>query len=121
MGWRSTAEGRGPGLTTMACTCSRLCDRSYIVGTGNTGIAGALAVCGGLFGMTMFTCGMTMRRPHASYKPDGFDQEAAAAAAKPSGVASSAPAGNVHVSTVMKTPQYVGPWTCLPPHLPPGA
>ena len=66
-------------------------------------MAPALAVCGGLFGATLFTCAMTMQRPHKSYRPAGYDPEAAAQNATTANL----PAGNVHVSEVMKTPQYI--------------
>lgn len=83
----------------------------YAVGTGNTGVAGALAVCGLMYTGIMFTSAMTMLRPHANYVPDGMEVEAPVAAvdddADKSPATDLAPAGNVDVSTVMKTPQCV--------------
>jgi len=40
----------------------------YLVGSGNTGAASALATCAALYGSVMLLSSMTLRRPYEGYK-----------------------------------------------------
>ena len=85
--------------------------RSYVVGSGNTGAAGALLVCSAIYATTMLSCALTLRRPHPSYTPPGAPAVAAASDDK-DGAPAAAPAvmatGNVPLSAVARTPQFWG-------------
>lgn len=71
----------------------------YLMGSGNTGAAQALAVMGvGYFGV-MSAAALAMKRPAPGYVPPGFVPPVASPNA-PSALQ------NVHVDTVMRTPQF---------------
>jgi len=69
----------------------------YYVGTGNTGAAAALAICGVMYTGLMLCSAFTMKKPLPGYKPVGLEtnhQETQTSN------------NNVHFRDVMKTPQY---------------
>jgi len=76
----------------------KLSEGVYMVGTGSTGAAPALAVCGGIYLVAMLGASFAIRKPHPTYCPDGYKPPAADA----TGAANR----NVNVDTVMKTPQF---------------
>ena len=76
---------------------SNLLEGFYYVGTGSTGAASAIAICGVMYTGLMLCSAFTMKRPQPGYSPAGFVQTAQAAQASNL---------NVQVSQVMKTPQY---------------
>ena len=78
---------------------TNLVEGFYFVGTGNTGAASALAVCGVLYTSLMLCSAFLMKRPQPGYKPAGY-QTLQTDIAKP------ALPQNVHANAVMKTPQY---------------
>lgn len=77
----------------------------YVVGSGSTGAAPALAVMGGLYLATMVGSAFAIKRPAPGYKPAGFEEEDTSTAQART-LVGTAPAGNVHVDQVMKTPQF---------------
>mmetsp|Transcript_4279 Transcript_4279/g.15782 ORF Transcript_4279/g.15782 Transcript_4279/m.15782 type:complete len:442 (-) Transcript_4279:36-1361(-) len=87
-----------------------LAEGVYVVGTGSTGAAPALAVMGGAYLATMLASAFAIRRPAPGYKPDGWEPEGAKkadVATSRTMVGTPAPVGgNVHVDQVMKTPQF---------------
>ena len=78
---------------------SNLIEGFYIVGTGCTGSAAALATCGVIYTSVMIVCSFLIKRPAPGYKPDGY---------VPPSITNSKGnlIGNVHASMLMKTPQY---------------
>jgi MFS family permease len=76
----------------------KLAEGAYVVGTGSTGAAPALAVCGGFYLCTMLGAAFAIRKPAAGYVPAGYTPPAESTTAGSS--------YNVNVDTVMKTPQF---------------
>ena len=76
---------------------SNLVEGFYFVGTGDTGAAAALALCGIMYTSIMICSAFTIKRPLPGYKPAGY-----ITSAQNTQIVQQ----NVHVSTVMKTPQY---------------
>ena len=76
-----------------------LAEGYYVVGSGNTGAASALAVLGGGYLATMLASAFLIRRPDPGFAPAGWTPPAA-------GSGEGALAGNVNVDSVMKTPQF---------------
>ncbi len=77
---------------------TNLIEGFYYVGTGDTGAAAALALCGVMYTSIMICSAFTIKRPLPGYKPAGFN----IATSQNTQVVPQ----NVHVETVMKTPQY---------------
>ena len=75
---------------------SDLSEGFYVVGSGNTGVAGALASIAAFYGVTVITSSFLMKKPAPGYIPQGWTPPAIA-----SGIGS-----NVDASTVLKTPQF---------------
>merc|ERR1719370_2075667 len=73
-----------------------LAEGFYLVGSGNTGGASALACMGAIYAGTILSSALMIRRPAPGYVPPGWTP--------PEG--SAAVLGNVDVATVMKTPQF---------------
>ncbi len=71
----------------------------YLVGSGSTGAAAALVAIGAAYAPVIAACAAAIRRPPLGYAPPGF------VAPPPSGSRLSA-TRNVHVDTVMRTPQF---------------
>jgi MFS family permease len=69
-----------------------LAEGFYLAGSGNTGVAGALACIGGVYAATIISSALTIRRPAAGYQPEGWSPAPGTAVAT----------GNVDVATVMK-------------------
>ena len=81
---------------------SNLMEGFYYVGTGNTGSAAALATYGVICTAFMLASSFLIKRPASGYLPAGYVPPSAENKS-----AKSLPgSGNVHVSMVMKTPQY---------------
>ncbi|CAB1098230.1 unnamed protein product [Ectocarpus sp. CCAP 1310/34] len=80
-----------------------LAEGVYVVGTGSTGAAAALGVCGALYGGIMLASAMTIKSPAPGYKVPGLPAPSASEE-KP------APAvqNNVAPNVAMKTPQFFG-------------
>lgn len=76
----------------------------YLVGTGDTGCALALASLGCLYGSAMVLGGWTMRTPPEGWTPKGWTPPAASAAVS---------TGSVAASTAMRTPQFYLLWLTL--------
>jgi hypothetical protein len=72
----------------------------YVVGTGNTGAAEALAVMGAAYFAIMATSAFVIRKPHPSFVPEGMVQPAATSAAAPPAVP------DVSLSDAMTKPQF---------------
>eukprot|EP01038_Epipyxis_sp_PR26KG_P004904 gene4904-6867_t len=73
----------------------------YIVGSGNTGAAEALAVMGLAYFSTIMTSSFLIRKPHPSYVPDGISTAATASTTNtPAGVQ------DVSLDDAMKAPQF---------------
>lgn len=91
-----------------------LAEGYYLVGSGATGAAPALAIAGGAYFLAMLASAATIRNPKPGYVPEGYAPPAAPGDKEGSGAAppvaspgsSIAPGRNVSVDTVMKTPQY---------------
>ena len=73
-----------------------LAEGFYLVGSGNTGVASALACMGAIYAGTILSSALMIRRPAPGFVPPGY--------VPPQGAASIT--GNVDVATVMKTPQF---------------
>merc|ERR1712156_284554 len=69
----------------------------YLVGSGNTGVAGAMATIAAIYGATVMTSGFLIKKPTPGYIPQGWTPPATSTGGSES---------NVNVSTVMKTPQF---------------
>lgn len=81
----------------LAKSQNNLVEGFYYVGTGSTGAASALAICGAMYTGLMLLSAFTMKRPLPGYKPAGVELNANIVQASND---------NVHVNQVMKTPQY---------------
>ena len=68
----------------------------YVVGSGNTGVASALACIGAMYAATIVSSSLVIRRPWAGYVPEGWTPPEGTALAQ----------GNVTVASVMRTPQF---------------
>ena len=76
---------------------TNLAEGFYYVGTGSTGAASAIAICGAMYTGLMLLSAFTMKRPLPGYKPEGFEMSPQAVQVSNQ---------NVTPSQVMKTPQY---------------
>merc|ERR1719411_744732 len=76
---------------------SDLSEGFYLVGSGNTGVAPALATIAAIHGATVVTSALMMKKPAAGYIPDGWT---------PPATASGGAVNNVNATTVLKTPQF---------------
>ena len=68
----------------------------YLVGSGNTGVAAALASIGAIYATTVFASSLIIKRPVPGYLPPGYSPPATAAGA----------GASVHVDNLFKTPQF---------------
>jgi MFS family permease len=76
-----------------------LAEGLYVVGSGSTGAAEALACMGGAYFTIIMSSALTLRRPHASYLPEGM--------AKPdTSVESAVAVPDVSLEDAMKAPQF---------------
>ena len=75
-----------------------LAEGYYLVGSGNTGVASALACLGAIYATTVVGSALMIRRPAPGFVPAGWTPPAAGTTAMA--------VGNVDVATVMKTPQF---------------
>merc|ERR1719483_2006436 len=75
---------------------SDLTEGFYVVGSGNTGLAGAIGTIAAVYGATVITSAMFMKKPAPGYIPQGWTPPAT----------STGSALNVDVATCMKTPQF---------------
>ena len=76
---------------------SDLAEGFYLVGSGNTGLAGSLATISVIYGVTVVSSAFLMKKPAPGYVPEGWT---------PPATASGGSERNVNVATVMKTPQF---------------
>jgi len=67
----------------------------YLVGSGNTGVGLSLAAIGAIYTAAVFGSSMLIRRPPPGYLPEGYVPPQ-----------TSGGGANVHVDTVLKTPQF---------------
>ncbi len=77
---------------------SDLSEGFYVVGSGNTGIAAALATIAAIYSATVLASSFLIRKPPPGYRPPGWEpsgEERAAAAA-----------GSVSASDVLRVPQF---------------
>jgi MFS family permease len=74
-----------------------LAEGFYLVGSGNTGVAASLAAIGAIYTTMVLGSSMLMKRPPAGYIPQGYTPPPASA---------DGTGANVHVDTVLKTPQF---------------
>ncbi|CAM9419845.1 unnamed protein product [Sphacelaria rigidula] len=106
-----TASGLAEVVSVNAAELSRLpydiAEGVYVVGTGSTGAAASLGVCGALYGALMLTSSMAIRTPHPDYKVPGLVDDTAKD--EPSTIRSCPLAqNNVTPAMAMKTPQFYG-------------
>jgi len=73
-----------------------LAEGFYLVGSGNSGVALSLASIGAIYASIVFGSSLLIRRPPAGYLPEGYTPPQTAAGS----------GANVHVDTVLKTPQF---------------
>ncbi len=71
----------------------------YAVGTGGTGVAVTLGVIGAAYAASIAACAAAIRRPPAGFLPPGYTPPDPAQN-------DSVVRGNVHVDSVMRTPQF---------------
>ncbi|CAM9460649.1 unnamed protein product, partial [Discosporangium mesarthrocarpum] len=78
----------------------------YVVGSGSTGAAAGLSICGAVYGALMMASAFSIKSPAPGYVPPGYEPSPASAG-KPE---SKAPVvqNNVDPDTVVKTPQFYG-------------
>ena len=76
---------------------SDLAEGFYAVGSGNTGVGGALGTIAAIYGLTVMSSAMLMKKPPAGYIPDGWTPPASA---------SGGAVNNVNAETALKTPQF---------------
>merc|ERR1719422_1397659 len=69
----------------------------YLVGSGNTGVAAALATIGVMYATTIFGSSLMIRRPAPGYLPAGYNPPVTAGAGG---------GASVHVDNLFKTPQF---------------
>ena len=75
---------------------SDLAEGFYLVGSGNTGVAGALATMSAIYGTLVVSSAFLMKRPYPGYVPQGWTPPVSASGA----------VQNVNAETVLKTPQF---------------
>merc|ERR1712156_1190019 len=75
---------------------SDLAEGFYVVGSGNTGVAGALGTIAAVYGATVVTSALLMKKPAPGYIPQGWTPPPATSGA----------GSNVDANTVLKTPQF---------------
>jgi len=73
-----------------------LAEGFYLVGSGNTGVASALACIGAMYAATVVTSAMIIKRPAPGYLPVGYTPPPVHAGS----------GANVHVDNLFKTPQF---------------
>jgi len=73
-----------------------LAEGFYLVGSGNSGVALSLASIGGIYAAIVFGSSLLIKRPPPGYLPEGYTPPQTA----------SGSGANVHVDTVLKTPQF---------------
>jgi len=76
-----------------------LAEGFYVVGTGNTGVTGALATIGAVYGANMLLASLLIRRPSPGYLPPGYTPPTVEGGA------------NVPVDNLLKTPQFWLLWS----------
>ena len=76
---------------------SDLAEGFYLVGSGNTGVASALATMSAIYGTLVVSSAFLMKRPYPGYVPQGWT---------PPVSATGGAVQNVHTETVLKTPQF---------------
>ncbi|CAM9336130.1 unnamed protein product [Choristocarpus tenellus] len=80
-----------------------LAEGLYVVGSGSTGAAAGLGICGGLYGMLMMASAFAIKTPAPGYKPAGYSPTSEGGDST-----SKAPVveKNVNPDMVLKTPQF---------------
>jgi len=71
----------------------------YVVGSGNTGVSAGLATIGAIYGMNVLIASLIMKRPQQGYLPAGYTPPESSGGA------------NVHVDSLLKTPQFWLLWS----------
>ena len=82
-----------------------LAEGLYLVGTGDGGLAGALATLGLAYGATMGAGALSLRMPPAGWAPPGW--------APPAAAAGGGAAASVSAAAALRTPQFYLMWTTL--------
>jgi len=80
----------------------------YIVGTGNTGAAGAFLTLGVVYFIVMIIAAFQYRVPAKDWKPDGYTPPS-----KDESATKMKTLNNVHINQAIKTPQFYQLWIVL--------
>ena len=80
----------------------------YVVGTGNTGAAGAFLTLGIVYFIIMIIAAFQYRVPAEGWKPEGYEPPSEAESA-----AKMKTLNNVHINQAIKTPQFYQLWIVL--------
>ncbi|CAM9220897.1 unnamed protein product, partial [Laminaria digitata] len=101
-----TASGMVEVVSVNAAEMARLpydlAEGLYVVGSGSTGAAAGLGICGALYGAVMLTASMVIKSPAPGYKVPGLDAGPSTEAAVKAPVVQN----NVNPTMAMKTPQF---------------
>ena len=95
------------GANELAKLPYSLSEGLYVVGSGSTGAAEALAVMGASYFAIMLASSLTIRKPHPSFVPGGASAVAAASSVTTTtATAAPAPIKDVSLEDAMKAPQF---------------
>ncbi len=112
---RRFAEVAGEKVEVVVATASEAAQLAipgdagvYIVGTGNTGAAGAFLTLGIVYFIIMMIAAFQYRVPAENWKPEGYEPPSEAESA-----AKMKTLNNVHINQAIKTPQFYQLWIVL--------
>ena len=108
-GGRRFAEVAGEKIEVVVASASEAAQAGvYVVGTGNTGAAGAFLTLGIVYFAVMIIAAFQYRVPKEGWKPDGYEPPSAEESA-----AKMKTLNDVHINQAIKTPQFYQLWIVL--------
>ncbi|MDA9559221.1 OFA family MFS transporter [Alphaproteobacteria bacterium] len=114
-GGRRFAEVAGEKIEVVVATASEAAQLAvpgdagvYVVGTGNTGAAGAFFTLGIVYFIIMLIAAFQYRVPAEGWKPEGYEPPSEKESA-----AKMKTLNNVHINQALKTPQFYQLWIVL--------
>ena len=114
-GGRRFAEVAGEKIEVVVATASEAAQLAvpgdagvYVVGTGNTGAAGAFLTLGIVYFIIMLIAAFQYRVPAEGWKPEGYEPPS-----EKESTAKMKTLNNVHINQALKTPQFYQLWIVL--------
>ncbi len=114
-GGRRFVENTGEKIEVVVASASEAAQMAipgdagvYVVGTGNTGAAGAFLTLGIVYFIIMIIAAFQYRVPTEGWKPEGYEPPSEAESA-----AKMKTLDNVHINQAIKTPQFYQLWIVL--------